>query len=400
MDSTKPTIIYTAWPWGDNIAPVSLQQFANHIKDISNAHVIYMAPEEYTFGGGMNLDMRQRKEFLYDVIDATSKRNVTISVVVGRHPDSFIHDYETAFNLFCFLEIIQPLRNFVDVYFWKEFWFFNTAISYLPYRYGNPQNLVMSERGYAVPEHVLTPDIKQVFCCLNRMPHRHRCCLVDEFANNQDLWNKNIITWLITEDEYHRSQGTMEYEGYPWKHWKQTQIVKEQFHFSNGFPNYCATEPQGYYQCLFDVVPETDGDIVFWTEKTVRSIVNFKPFLVAGGRHANHKLKELGFELYDEIFNYGFDECLDYRKRTKLLASGLADLTRKAQEPMGCNMLNNRYIEVREKLYHNFENLLRIMQDGDQIPFRAQISDAYPKYESILAKNKNFVQCHFPGHLK
>ena len=403
MESSQNIIVYSAWQWVD-IKSLSLQDFAEHIKKTSDSHVIYVAPEEYTFGGGMNMDLDDRKQLLYDVIDATTKRNVTISVIVGRHPDSFLQDYDTIFSFACNQEIMQSLRKFVDVYCWKDFWFFNTALSYLPPRFENSKNLVMSDRGYSVPAHVITPNINQVFCCMNRMPHYHRCRLVDEIASYDGLWDNNLVTWLITEDEYHSSQGTKVYDGYPWRHWQQTKVVRERFQLSNGAPDYCQTEPDGYYQTLFDIVPETDGDIVFWTEKTVRSIINFKPFLVVGGKHANHKLRELGFELYDEIFDYKFDDQPDYRHRVEHLVRNLAylnyttSLSRKANPKS--DVLNQKYIQVREKLYHNFETLLHIMQNEDQIPLRNLISPVIGKYEHILSKNVEFVKEHFPMHTR
>lgn len=398
MDSNNHTTTYTAWPWCDMPA-TSLTDFAKDLATISDTHVIYLAPEEYTMNGGINVSASERRQLVYDLIDATTKRNVKISVVLGRHPDSFNIDYNDAFGDSCFNEIMQTLKNFVDVYFWKEFWFFKSGIWYLQHRIPdltqseekqNNLHCVRTQRGLLVPQHVLTPDIKQVFCCLNRIPHPHRCRLVDELAGHPGVLDSNIVTWLMS--------GQQGPTNYPWRNWTETKMVKEQFCLSGGAPDYCATEPHGYEKTLFDVVPESDGDIVFWTEKTARSIVNFKPFLIAGGRHANRKLTELGFELYDDIFDYRFDEYHCYEERVTALANGLAALTEKSKDPANAQMLNNMYLQIRDKTYHNFENLLRIMQQQDQIPFRSEIKNAYPKYEDILKNNRDFVKNHFPKH--
>lgn len=409
MDSPKPVVIYAAWPWCGT-TETSLETLAKDICTLSDTDVIYMAPEEYTVNGGINFSIEKRKKFLYDVIDATTKRNVNISVVLGRHPNSFTIDCEHAFGSNCFHEIMQSLRNYVDVHFWQEFWFFKSALWYLQYRIPesaqhelNNEHLhcIKIHRGLLVPQRVLTPNITQVFCCLNRLPHPHRCRLIDELAKYPNVLDSNLVTWLMPNYENSHNPGMQDYASYSWKNWTEARIVKEEFNLDpHGSPDYCATNPQGYERALFDVVPESDGDIVFWTEKTVRSIVNFKPFLIVGGKHANHKLTDLGFQLYDEIFDYSFDEYGCYENRVISLSSGLADLTDKVKDPANAQMLNNMYVQVRDKTYHNFENLLRIMQQQDQIPFRSELRDVYTKYEDILHNNTNFVRNYFPNHLK
>ena len=62
-----------------------------------------------------------------------------------------------------------------------------------------------------------------------------------------------------------------------------------------------------YYQSNCDLVLESTIESLFITEKTWKPIVFQKPFLVWGGQGIHAKLKDLGFELYDELFDYSFD---------------------------------------------------------------------------------------------
>jgi hypothetical protein len=48
---------------------------------------------------------------------------------------------------------------------------------------------------------------------------------------------------------------------------------------------------------------------MFHTEKTFKSILFGKPFLVLGARGQNLNLSKYGFTLYGDIFDYGFDEA-------------------------------------------------------------------------------------------
>lgn len=63
-----------------------------------------------------------------------------------------------------------------------------------------------------------------------------------------------------------------------------------------------------FYACC-DIVFEsyTNTDSVFFTEKTWKEIVFKRPFITFGAKNQNQIFKKLGFELYDDIFNYDFE---------------------------------------------------------------------------------------------
>ena len=55
------------------------------------------------------------------------------------------------------------------------------------------------------------------------------------------------------------------------------------------------------------IVSESTENLFFVTEKTFRSLLIGQIFYCIGGKGQNLKLKELGFQLYDEIFDYSLD---------------------------------------------------------------------------------------------
>ena len=63
------------------------------------------------------------------------------------------------------------------------------------------------------------------------------------------------------------------------------------------------------YNSCCDIVFEsyTNTDSVFFTEKTWKEIVFKRPFITFGAKNQNQIFKKLGFELYDDIFNYDFE---------------------------------------------------------------------------------------------
>ena len=72
-----------------------------------------------------------------------------------------------------------------------------------------------------------------------------------------------------------------------------------------------ALELDNYYQKLFcDIVCETyySGNVFFMTEKTMRAIINRRPFLVQGPKFFLKNLKRLGFKTFDHWWDEGYDE--------------------------------------------------------------------------------------------
>lgn len=77
--------------------------------------------------------------------------------------------------------------------------------------------------------------------------------------------------------------------------------------------------PKETFNTCCDIVLESyfNGP-VFFTEKLWKEFIFKRPFLMIGSKGINHSLKELGFELYDEVFDYSFDlESHDITRLTK-----------------------------------------------------------------------------------
>ena len=90
-------------------------------------------------------------------------------------------------------------------------------------------------------------------------------------------------------------------------------------------------------------------DTLFITEKTWKPIVFKKPFLVWGGKGIHTKLKELGFELYEELFDYSFDNS----------SSRLDDLCNTIQPYMLMepSMLGTSIdLTIKKKIEYNFNH--------------------------------------------
>ena len=122
----------------------------------------------------------------------------------------------------------------------------------------------------------------------------------------------------------------------------------------------------GYELSLIDIVAETDNNIVMHTEKTVRAILFGKPFVVLGHTAQHDALKSLGYELFEELFDYKSDVEIpgdDRFQRYQRLLMPLKDIDH--YTPM--DMLDLK-IKLREKIVHNQSVLVKRLFDNSGIP--------------------------------
>jgi len=114
-------------------------------------------------------------------------------------------------------------------------------------------------------------------------------------------------------------------------------------------------------QTLFQIVNETEANnksntCLFYSEKTFRPISQLQPFIIYGQKNCNKNLKNLKYKLYDDYFDYSFDDIDNDVDRYKSLLSSINDLCVRLN-----SMTRNQQIEWRFKnqeiLIHNYNNL-------------------------------------------
>ena len=104
------------------------------------------------------------------------------------------------------------------------------------------------------------------------------------------------------------------------------------------------------YNNLFcDVICETfyDGKTFLFTEKTMRCIINKKPFIVQGPKWFLKNLKRLGFKTFDNWWDEGYDQDpSDARYETVK-----QNISYISSQPM--DIINKWYNEMNDILHHN-----------------------------------------------
>ena len=85
-----------------------------------------------------------------------------------------------------------------------------------------------------------------------------------------------------------------------------------------------------------------------------------KPFLVIGCAGWYKTFSKLGFKLYDELFDYSFDEIESFRYRHKHIMNQIKDIL-----SMDENEFNSRISSLKDKLEFNKRHLVEYRDKTD-----------------------------------
>jgi hypothetical protein len=119
-----------------------------------------------------------------------------------------------------------------------------------------------------------------------------------------------------------------------------------------------------YCRGVIDIVTESriDKDEFYLSEKTNKPLLAHKPFLVVGAPGYHKWLKEeRQIELYDELFDYSFDDEPDYIKRVDGIVDNLERLSKIYKSPEDYKQLWN---SVKAKTQRNFLRYMADMRSG------------------------------------
>jgi hypothetical protein len=199
-------------------------------------------------------------------------------------------------------------------------------------------------------------NINYLFLSMMNLPREHRCFLMDGIFK-YNFQQMSALTWHYTTTEY------------DWKYWipqklMLTDVLFSKVHYENqvneNFVSSIHTLPNEFSQSLFSLVSESSVNRIFITEKTAIPLIMGQPFIVQGAPGFHSYLKDLGFELYTELFDYTFDRQIDYKKRTESILENINSLKDKDWKSL--------YSLVYEKTLRNKDRAIKIAQDRNFVP--------------------------------
>lgn len=193
----------------------------------------------------------------------------------------------------------------------------------------------------------------KVYTNYNNNNKYERAVLLEELARRH-LLQHGMVTFLNPEKIQDSFKGDR-FEG--WKYHNGSKLIDE-----NEFPPETWSLPKTYLAGLIDIVSETSvrPNDHYVTEKTIKPIVTLKPFICLSSPNYHRFLaEEFGLELYDELFDYSFDQEYDLHKRINMIVDELERIVQMYNDEFKMSM----YEKLLPKLIRNRE---KYMDYGNQ----------------------------------
>lgn len=206
----------------------------------------------------------------------------------------------------------------------------------------------------------------KLYTSYNNNPKYERKVLVDYLAK-YDMLKDGIVSY-----RYPNGQTQPRYR---WKY-HDGSILSDEPDFQFGDKRFSMGGlPASYYRGFIDIVCETDSRNGFYipTEKNAKPWGAMKPYLVVSSKDYHKWLySEYGIEMYDEMFDYSFDDEELLTDRIIGIVQNLLKLRVKfTKNP---DLKRELYEKIKPKLKHNREMALRV-------------------FETLRAKNKLIPEC-------
>ena len=198
---------------------------------------------------------------------------------------------------------------------------------------------------------------EKYFLSLNRNTGRlHRPRLVLQLIKD-GVFDKGLVSLLQSDvfDEWAEREGNEEYktlikDKYPFV------VDYEDERFVSGMHNFF-TKKDMWIKTYFSIVSETSSsdDWIFITEKTVRPMIYYHPFIIWGNPGTLEVLKSYGFETFPELFDESYDSIWNEELRLQSIMKSVNKL---------CSMpiieLHELFKTIIPKLVHNRDLLLKL----------------------------------------
>ena len=212
-----------------------------------------------------------------------------------------------------------------------------------------------------IPNH--DTNFENLYVNLNNRPHRHRCQLIDElYKNNLFEIGKNSWNHIDIDN----------YTEYKFKNWKPEILRASQ--------DVVSFESVFNTKCLFNLVSESQDSVTFITEKTFKPILYGHAFLCFGYQGQNLCLRDYGFELYDEIFDYSFDNQLLIEDRIQGVINNLNKLKDENYYEL--------YNKIKHKIERNKNRAIDILENDPYIP--EELIQLFKDYNDVFVEKAKY----------
>jgi len=246
----------------------------------------------------------------------------------------------------------------VRIIHWETFWFNRTHNAWKAHTH---TNLLKNLDMFSLRNSENITEFKYPYITLNNISKNHRCHIMDLLAK-YNLIDMGAIAWrdinhACNDIRHTFTDGMIDsvYMGYKYKYWKPKRLILDQ-DINDRFLQ--ETMPKEFNESFMQLVTESDDEVIFFSEKTATPILLNKLFLIAGAKGYHTALKIRGFELYTELFDYGFD----LESNDSLRYEGLIENIKRVCD-MTPEMRTNMFKSVFEKIAYNKQHALNLIND-------------------------------------
>ena len=175
---------------------------------------------------------------------------------------------------------------------------------------------------------------------------------------SHDSISKHSAEFMMTYDRHLYQDSIQPKKFYRWT--KTLPMVIDLHNFNDNWAKPTYKYLETFNRVNFHLVQETlqvnDGTAnVFFSEKTFKCIFSMHPFIINAQTYAHRELKNLGYELYDEIFDYSFDYIEDPFTRFRAILKTLQPIVDKLKT-MTKEERNRWRFSIWDKMEHNFRH--------------------------------------------
>lgn len=240
---------------------------------------------------------------------------------------------------------LKDYESKVNVHFWSNFWLYRAVAEIDLSNLNKPLN-------------------RRLFISLNNRAHYHRCRMIDSLCKEK-LLKDAIISWHHIDSDV---------DNYRFKFWKPKKLRLAD-NFRERQDQQCL--PSELDEALLNLIVESTVEGIFVTEKTYHAILAQKPFICLAAPGFHSFLKSQGFELFEEIISYEFDNETDLDKRIMMIIYELKQLKKQNY--------NKLYAKVKPKLEHNKQKALKIVRNQEGVP---RIARGFKYYTDLIEAAK------------
>lgn len=278
-----------------------------------------------------------------------------------RGPFVFFTNIASSFKHSTYINANIHIQNCLKRYSWFENNF--DSLRCYPFAFNNRTIHRLKELdniNKIVDYDTIKPDRHAIF--YNAVPLDTRAFLIDKLHITGSI-NKTYYSWLLRKefDSNVIRDWDNKIDIFDWRNPKVLDVSLSEL--KTGINQDNVDDDLYFNKTIFELAVETCPDEyeLMYTEKTWKPLLMGKVFFILGSHDYYKNLKDMGFELYDEIFDYTFDSIISLEDRFTMFHNELERVLN-----TDINILVDKVKSIKEKILFN-RNLALSINTNDYI---------------------------------